>query len=462
MKTMNFFMVFVLLFFISAIANPVLSDSIDSIISLSLVNQDPDPAIPGDIVEVRLGVENLGSSSEENLILEFVPSYPFTIVPGESGLQKVGTIGAYQEDANMKIVKFNVMVNRDATAGDYNLKIKRYKEGSSSSVEKRVSISVESKKSAEVIHIDKSTIIPGYEDTLKFTINNVGRSPLKDITFYWENKDDIILPVGSDNTRYINYIDVGESKELEYNVIADTNADPGLYKINLYISYDNPITSEEELISTIAGIYIGGDTNFDVAFSESSSGETSFSIANIGSNPALSVSVIVPQQTGWKVSGSNSVIIGNLNKGDYTVASFTLQESSIASSKEGVKERMTQRSNEPRDGVKSNKSSDGVKIQVAYTNTKGERKIVEKNVQINQQSFTSITSETGETIINAMPNGNMRSKQIQQQGFLSKYKGYMIVLVIVLAGLLVYKVYKKRKLKEPNLKLIDMLKNKNK
>ena len=110
-------------------------------------------------------------------------------------------------------------------------------------------------------------------------------------------------------------------------MIADTNALPGLYKLNLYLTYEDSFSNKTKKISTIAGMYVGGGTDFDVAFSDNANGQMSFSVANIGSNPANSVSVIFPSRRGWSVSGSNSVIIGNLNKGDYTVASFKLQSS---------------------------------------------------------------------------------------------------------------------------------------
>ena len=110
-------------------------------------------------------------------------------------------------------------------------------------------------------------------------------------------------------------------------MIADTNAQPGLYKLNLYLSYGDSISNKTNKISTIAGVYVGGGTDFDVAFSDNANGQMSFTVANIGSNPANSVSVVIPEQNSWSVSGSNSVIIGNLNKGDYTVASFKLQSS---------------------------------------------------------------------------------------------------------------------------------------
>jgi len=294
------------------------------VISISLVNHDPDPAIAGDIMEIYLGIENTGGGSANDLIVEFVPEYPFTLVVDEPAVQNIGTMNPYQYNDYMKIITYTIKVDSDASAGSYDLKIRYYELGDSTLTEKSVTIDVKNREMAEIIQIDKTNLVPGEQSGLTFTVNNVGKAPLRDLTFSWINEDKIILPVGSDNTKYIKNIDIGESVELDYQVIADSNADPGLYELKLYLSYDDPITYEEKEISTIAGVYVGGGTDFDVALSDYSGSETSFSIANIGSNPAYSVSVIVPQQNGWQVSGPNSVIIGNLNKGDYTVASFNL------------------------------------------------------------------------------------------------------------------------------------------
>jgi len=173
-------------------------------------------------------------------------------------------------------------------------------------------------------------------------------------------------------------------------VIADTNAQPGLYKLNLYLTYEDSISNRTNKISTIAGVYVGGGTDFDVSFSDNANSQMSFSIANIGSNPASSVSVIIPQQPGWRVTGSNSVIIGNLNKGDYTVAGFKVQSStSNMTSQDNFQnnfQNRTGRSNNSNQGRpmqrSMNSSSDTVLMQIAYTDTMGERKIVEKQVNV--------------------------------------------------------------------------------
>lgn len=425
--------------------------------SISLINQDPDPAVAGDIVEVRLGIENIGGSDIDNLIVNLGLEYPFTLVPGESNIQEVGSINKFQDDEDMKIIKYKLKVDRDATQGDYELKINYYEKDSQVKKQKSLNIAVTNKDSAEVIHIDQTTLIPGKQSGLKFTVNNVGNAPLRDLTFYWENEDDILLPVGSDNTKYIKYVEIGDSAQLEYQVIADTNADPGLYKLDLHLKYDDPVNGGSTNISTIAGIYIGGATDFDVAFSESSAGETSFSIANIGSNPASSVSVMIPKQEDWKVSGSNAVIIGNLNTGDYTVASFTISSAAQNIGINSDETSETKKSNSKNFKKKINSETtqnstknliktDTILIQISYTDTMGVRTLVEKEVPF---STETMNSANGEFMVGA------RTKQIQSTSILSTYKWYLIGLVALIILNLGYKKYKKEKLANPNFKLFS-------
>ncbi|MDP3104002.1 MAG: COG1361 S-layer family protein [Candidatus Methanoperedens sp.] len=432
-----------------------IGDVIDAtVISISVSNYEPDPAIAGDIVEVRLGVSNIGTDIVSDLMVEVMPEYPFVLVPGESAVRSAGILQGYKPDSteNINIIKYRMQVDKNAPAGRYELKVKYYEKGGTSSTPKSLSLDVKSKQSAEVIHIDKTILVPGKQTGLKFTINNVGNAPLRDLTFYWENGDNIILPVGSDNTRYLKYIDVGEGADLDYQVISDTNTIPGLYKLNLYLTYEDPVSKTEKKISTIAGVYVGGGTDFDVAFSESANGETSFSIANIGSNPAYSVSVIIPEQRNWRVTGSNSVIIGNLNKGDYTVASFKLQSSTstitsqnrTAPAGANIQERSAQRSM----NSSINGSSDTLLMQIAYTDTMGERNIIEKEVKVVGVQSTAVTDG-----LTAMQG---RRGAVQQEGV--SYIWYLIGIAVLVVGFVAYRKYRSQKLIDPDFNIKDLIK----
>ena len=418
-----------------------------AILSLSLVNQDPDPALAGEIVEIRIGVENKGGDSVENLVLELIPSYPFTKVSGEGLIKSVGTIGAYKYDADMKIVKFKLRVDRDATAGEYELKIKQYQEGSSEiSIEKSFNIEIENRESAEVIYIDQVELIPGKITPMTFTVNNVGSAPLRELTFQWENSEDIILPVGSDNTKYIKYIDVGDDAEMEFNVIASANADPDLYKLDLKLIYNDPITGEPKEIATKAGVYVGGATDFDAAFSGSSNGESTFSISNIGSVSASSVTVRIPDQEGWKVMGSNSVIIGNLNEGDYTIASFALQQrgTTLPVQTDTSKDPSTQRT-QPEDSK--------VKLEIIYTDSRGNRNTIKKEVEIDTSSLFAMSAD------GSVPTMGSRRSQMQQTDSSNNITWWIVSGIVVIVLFMIYRKHKKGKIKNSDYTYADTLKD---
>ncbi|VVB60313.1 NPCBM-associated, NEW3 domain of alpha-galactosidase [uncultured archaeon] len=385
---------------------------------------------------------NNGGKAANNLTLELAPEYPFTLVPGDSPTQNLGTINAYQSDSNMQIAKYRVLVDKDAPAGSYELKLKYYEEGSNVVLQKILSVDVGNKESAEIIHIDRTLLVPGKQSGLNFTINNVGNSPLRDLTFSWENPDKVILPVGSDNTRYIKYLGIGGSAELDYQVIADTNAVLGLYQLNLHLTYAQAGNSSAKQISTIAGVYVGGETDFDVALSDSSNGQTSFSVANVGSTPANSVSVIVPVQRGWIVSGSNSVMLGNLNKGDYTVASFKLQSlagNSTSSGNTNLANRRGMMANaatnttttQDRFAQMYNSSAGALAIQIAYTDTMGQRHTVEKEVFVGDSGGLSA--------------GGMSMQAGQRSASSSSSYSYIVAIIVLVAGALIYRQYNKRK-----------------
>ncbi|MFA6889175.1 MAG: COG1361 S-layer family protein, partial [Candidatus Woesearchaeota archaeon] len=337
-------------------------------------------------------------------------------VPGKELVQQFGSLEAYQNDDKMKVVEFVVRVDKDASEGEYDLKVKEYaSQNEANAIEASLPIKVSSSESAEVIYIDKVQLIPGKETDMQFTINNVGSSPLQKLTFSWDNEDDIILPVGSDDTKYIDYIGVGESAELHYTVIADTNADPGLYKLNLHLTYSDTSNGTESEISTSAGVYVGGETDFDVAFSETSNGETSFTVANIGSSPAYSVSVSVPEQDSWETTGSSSSIIGNLNNGDYTVVSFTLGQ--IGSGSE-------------------------IELLIKYTDPQGGRQEVTKIVKMNSNS--SISSFGIGTANNPQMSGQPGGMASGFQTLIIIGKYTLIIILVVIAGIVGFLWYKKR------------------
>jgi len=446
------FSILLLVIMILSVVNMVSASTPSKLVSLSLVNQEPNPASAGESLELRLGVENLGSSAIDNLQLEIIPEFPFELLPGESAKKSVGAMTAYQSGNNMKVIKYKLRIVNDVNEGVYGVRVVGT-EGGTVRFDKFIDIDISSRDAVEIKNIDNFEVLPGKETEMKFVIHNIGSSPLRDLKFHWTNEEGVILPIGSDDTKYIKYIGIGEEAEVVYNVMSSLNVEPDLYKLQLTLSYDDPDSATDKIITTTSGIYVGGETDFDIAFSGSNQGETSFSIANVGSVEANSVTVSIPKQEGWRVSGSNSVIIGNLDKGDYTIASFTVQQSVRTASMSPDDKTKVQTPDEEK-GYGPSMPVSSINVQIAYTDTRGQRKIITKEVELDASSLRAALTSADGTV--SLPNGFPRKGTSSTWSVIWGVLKWLIVLGLLIGSVFGYRYYKQEKRKNPyyNLKLM--------
>jgi hypothetical protein len=398
-------------------------------LSVDLLNQTPEPARAGDIVEFRFNLQNQGNLSVNDLTATLDYSYPFSEISGEETTRTITKIFAYQDEDNAQILIYKLFVDKDAPNGTYEISLRIKRSDQEITNIYKFNINVIGKEYAQIITINKSNIDFGVVDNLEFLITNTGNSQLKNIVFSWIDPTETLLPVNSDNTKYIKSLEVGESKTLSYNVMANSNSTPGLYKLNLSLNFENE-EFQETTINTIAGIFIGGQTDFDITFSESDSGVISLSIANIGNNPAYSINLIIPEQENYSVTGSNSSILGNLDKGDYTIGSFNI------TSKRTMDFNTTTKPTQTQSTPVQNKNN-LLKVIIEYTDSLGQRNSVTKEINIQQNTKTTIGTTTG-----AVSQFNRKTTKS------TNWYIYIIIGVVILSvAFYAYKKYQKNKLK---------------
>ncbi|OPY23541.1 MAG: NPCBM-associated, NEW3 domain of alpha-galactosidase [Methanomethylovorans sp. PtaU1.Bin073] len=388
-------------------------------LSVDIISQTPNPARPGETVELTLSVQNFGNENLKNIVLTAQPEYPFSQVSGESLTKTISYLNARQDDDDAATVKLKLKVDSDVPAGTYELDVVTT-DSSGATKTTTLDIEVRGKEYAQIVTISKSSIDFATEEQLDFVVTNTGSSPLKNMKISWEDSTGTILPVYSDNTKYISYLAANQSVTVSYIVMADVNADPGLYQLDVTLEVED-YNSNVSTISTKAGLFVGGGTDFDVAFSDNSDGEVSFSIANIGNNEAYSVKVSIPEQDGYTVSGSSSTIVGNLEKGDYTIASFTVSQQGAGGMPSGAPGGNAEASAASTNST----ATEDLKVLIEYTDSAGQRNTVEKSVELSQSSNTA-TATAGQ---GGMPGQSSSS---------SNYTYIALVAVVLASGYVVY------------------------
>jgi hypothetical protein len=414
-----------------------------SALQVNLTNQNPDPAHPGEPVELTLSVQNIGNNNLKDITVSVGPKmgsssfYPFNQVSGESLQQSISYLNARQDNNDAAVLKFKLMTDANAAEGTYDIDVTTTatQDGSSSNIittTKTIQINVRGKEYAQIVTINKAAIDVGKEEPLEFVITNTGSSPLKNMVVSWKDPKGVILPVYSDNTKYIKDLEQNQSVTVDYSVMADVNADPGLYTLDVNLAFED-YESQAQSIQTTAGLFVGGPTDFDVSYSESSQGQTSLSVANVGNDMAYAVKVSIPDQDGYRVDGSSSTIVGNLQKGDYTIASFNVTSAQAAFGQDSgtASNAALAAGAAGYNATSASMNANPLKVQIEYTDAKGERLTVDKDVAIPASGFS------GRSFSGQRGNRNRSSG-------LDSSLPYIALIIIVIAGVGIF-LYRKRK-----------------
>ncbi|OGI12263.1 hypothetical protein A3K64_02970 [Candidatus Micrarchaeota archaeon RBG_16_36_9] len=262
-------------------------------LKVNLVNQDPSSANPGEYVKLLFKIENRGTVDAQNVTLTLVPEYPFSLDPGTSAVNNIGTVNGMQTGSKAFLVEYKVKVDKDAVDGDNEIKLK-YSEN------------------------DKNY----YTQTFNVTVSN-------------------------------------------------------------------------------------SKTDFDIIAQDS----TTLAIANTGNNTASAVIIRIPQQQNFIVNGSSATIIGNLNAGDYTLATFQINP--IITNNSGMTNILT--------------------VEISYTDILGIRRTVQK----------SLPFEFGSSEL-----GNITGKFTQRGGtILSNGLLYIVIGVVGIVIVVVFIRFRTRKKK---------------
>jgi hypothetical protein len=256
----------------------------------------------------------------------------------------------------------------------------------------------------DITAVTPSSIKIGEATTLLFNITNNGGVDIQNIQFTWADQNNLILPIGADNKETIPLIAAKNHTEFTITIMASSGISPGIYPLIITMEYFDQTGTKQTVTSTV-GMQISGTTTFDLVVQTSTSGSTTFSVVNTGANVASSVIVSIPQQLNYQTSGVASTSLGNLDAGDYTLATFQIVSTSSNTTSQSPFFNRTGTGAPPERNFSGrnqfmNQSFTGVRgnallVQISYTDVFGVRQTVQKQVAItSRSSFGSTSSST--------------------------------------------------------------------
>ncbi len=395
----------------------VRSQSTDAVsIAVSSVKYEPLPAKAGGYIDLFFAIKNVDTKMAENINLELLPEYPFSLEPGQNATKRITELGSLSSTT----IYYKVRVDNNAVNGNNTLKL-RYWGSTTTNPNYYVTLSfdilVKSSSNLIISEVKPTTLNPGSQTDVIFKLSNVGNSAIRNLLFEWDEPNNLILPIGSDNRKYIPVIDVSQDLDLKFRIMADPNLAPGIYPLTLKLSHDNGNST------TKVGMIVGGGTDFDIGVESSVGGELSLSIANIGVNNAESISVKLGNQT------QN---LGKLNKGDFTLV--TLSNPQMMFSGASQPTNTEQPANRFGRGNDQNRK---LVVEISYTDTTGQRQTVTKDISPSQLTSGS-RQQAGNTA-----NGGMAGHSINRGSGLGNIFIVAAVVIAIVGGFYFYR--KKRK-----------------
>jgi len=316
-------------------------------LNVTLISQRPDPVEPGGYVELRFNIENSGSASAEGVKTEILAEYPFSLEPGDDAINYIGTIQSRQVGKKGVITKYRLKVDENAVEGENEIILKYKKKGwESGGWTELVPFIVDIQTEDAILAVSSVTsepkqISPGGIGAVRINLNNMADSLLKWIKIRLDISKTVTLttsvstteypfsPIGSTNEKTLDKLEPGRSAVVEFNLIADPDAESKVYRVPLKIDYSDELGKNYSK-NQIVGLIIGETPDLLVTLDSSdiktakSKGDITVKIVNKGSSEVKFLYMKLKDSDSYDIIGSEEVYIGNIDSDDYETANFEL------------------------------------------------------------------------------------------------------------------------------------------
>ncbi|HEY9206647.1 MAG TPA: hypothetical protein VIO58_12085 [Candidatus Methanoperedens sp.] len=320
------------------------------------------PVYPGDTTYVYVPITNMGFGTFMNDVSISLKPKDNASATAVKILNDVNILGDINDWGDQRTAKFRIHVNPDAVEGDYYFNVYiTYTGQEISSGTPPATVTTELKdqiltvKGKPIVVIINSTLgivapMSINKETLLFKNTGTGavQNAVVEINLAGANSAFSILGGGTQFS--LGNLKAGDEADITFNLAVDIAARPGVYNIPVKITGQNNYSSDNYV-----GLAVAGTTDFELSYQETL-GSFSLNVANVGINTASAVTVSLPRQKNFSLTGSSSSVLGTLNPGDYTSAIFQITKT-------------------PGEG-------NSLDIEIQYTDTSGKRHTIIKSLPV--------------------------------------------------------------------------------
>jgi len=168
-------------------------------------------------------------------------------------------------------------------------------------------------------------IQPGEKVSLDLEIENNLNDDVTDVTISLDLKDVPFAPYQSSSDISYDEIREDRSKNVEFELIANSDAESGTYKIPVKISYI--LNNEEKESSGLVSLLVHAEPKLEISLEDSvlikgKNNDLRVKIVNSGLGNAKFLNVKIKEVSGLKLLSASSVYLGNLDSDDFDSAEF--------------------------------------------------------------------------------------------------------------------------------------------
>ncbi|MCA9487771.1 MAG: hypothetical protein KC516_02305 [Nanoarchaeota archaeon] len=210
-------------------------------LEVSMINQDPYPAIPGDYVKVVFQVDGVSNPECGQINFELLEQYPLIFDPGQTTKKTIDS-GVYHKDfSSFLIAPYKVRIDQNALNGDTPIEVRYgYGTGSGTQFTEQFDLNIEDTRADFEIYVKNYDPI---SKEITFEILNTAESDIQALTIEIPQQGNINVKGSKTNI-------VGDLDSNDYTT-ATFEATPLGGEIMLKISYTDSINERRTLEKTV-------------------------------------------------------------------------------------------------------------------------------------------------------------------------------------------------------------------